>query len=120
MFDPTGPLAHAYSTPMHGDCSVVVQQTAERSLEPQGCGARRFCEQLQSGAGSKEQFGSGTTESARLAPPRLGSRKRYDVFCETAGRDERAIQLNELSKAYNLDVLYKPFAAGSPAVPHTP
>jgi hypothetical protein len=105
---------------MEGDCSAVVHQTAERSLEPLGCGARLFCEQLQSSAGSNNQFGSGKTESARLVPPRLCSRKRYDVFCETAGRDERAIQLNELSKAYNLDVPYKPFAAGSPAVPHMP
>jgi hypothetical protein len=105
---------------MRRGCSAVVQQTAERSLEPQGCGARLFCEQLQSDAGWLEQFGSATTESARLVPPRLGSRKRYDVFCETAGRDERAIQSNELSKAYNLDVFYKPFAAGSTAVPHTP
>ena len=98
----------------------MVHQAAERGLEPEGCSARLFGEQLQSRAGSIDRFGSGTTESARLVPPRLCSRKRYDVFCETAGRDERAIQLNELSKAYNLDVPYKPFAAGSPAVPHLP
>jgi hypothetical protein len=103
------------------DCAAVVQQTAERRLEPAGCGARLFCEQLQRcGAASFSRFDSAMLESARLVPPRLSWRKRRNVFCETAGWDERAIQLNEHSKAYNVAVSDKPFAAGSSAVPFLP
>lgn len=104
-----------------GDCSAVVQQRCERSLEPEGCGVRGVCEQLLSGGGWRldplwlHRAGDGTTR-----PVTTSSRQRCDVFYETVGRDERAIQLNEFSKGYHCEVTYKRFAAGSTVVPVLP
>lgn len=116
---PASRLAHAYSTGMR--VAAVVQQSCERSLEPEGCVARTICEQLP-GTRVRREKDLAVRSRSRHGSSRHGftHASRYDVCGESGGRGERAIQLNESSKGSKSNECYKRFAAGLSAMSQLP